>query len=319
MPAGKDRNNMADKKGAITGTAKPEKLLLRKYVFEGRAMKVRVDTVLTGDNRRSTREVIERNDCIAVVAVDADNKILLVNQFRTPLWKNLLEIPAGGIEPRENVEAAVIREMQEETGFKPAKVTRLCGFYFSPGYSNEYCHLYLAADLTPSRLHAEDTGGIELVKIPEAEIMDAITSGRIQDGKSIAGLMYYFEWKKTSPVIVAATPDLVEVAPVTEEMLEKEWDEFYVLPFPGAPKDVVLADLYADLVLEDGETAGIVKSFLQGRKVDKKLIYINEDLNKRLKNYQPPDEASRLAQQALIERKNRLDKMAKMVLKLHED
>jgi ADP-ribose pyrophosphatase len=186
---------MVEKKGV----AKPEKLLLRKIVFEGRAMKVRVDTVLTGDGKRSTREVIERGDCIAVVALDAEGNVLLVNQFRTPLWKNLLEIPAGGIEKRETAEAAVVREMREETGYKPDKVVRLCGFFFSPGYSNEYCHLYMASDLTLDPLRAEDTAGIELVKMPIADIVPAISSGRIQDGKTIAGLMYYLEWRKNNP------------------------------------------------------------------------------------------------------------------------
>jgi ADP-ribose pyrophosphatase len=174
----------------------PEKLLLRKYIFEGRAIKLRVDTVLTADGRRSTREVVEHADCIGVVAVDAEDNILLVNQYRTPLAKNLLEIPAGGIDKGEDAETAVIREMQEETGFKPLKVVRLCGFYLSPGFSNEYMHLYLATDLTPSPLEAEDTAGIELVRVPLAQIPEVIASGRIQDGKSIAGLLYYLEYKR---------------------------------------------------------------------------------------------------------------------------
>ncbi len=183
---------MPDKKGE----AKAEKLLVRKYVFEGQLLKVRVDAVINADGRRTTREVVERGDCIAVVAVDAGENVLLVNQFRAPLWKNLLEIPAGGIDKGEDSEQAVVREMQEEIGFKPSKVVRLCGFYLAPGYSSEYCHLYLATDLTPSRLHAEDTAGIEVVKIPVAQIPEAITSGRIQDGKSVAGLFYYLEYKK---------------------------------------------------------------------------------------------------------------------------
>jgi ADP-ribose pyrophosphatase len=178
------------------GEAKPEKLLARKYVFEGRALKTRVDTVIGSDGHRTTREVIERNNCVAVVAVDAEDNILLVNQFRTPAWKALLEIPAGGIEPAEDPDITVIREMQEETGFRPAKVTRLCGGYLSPGYANEYCFVYLATDLTYEPLRAEDTAGIELVKIPAAQVMQAITAGKIQDIKSIAGLMYYLEFKK---------------------------------------------------------------------------------------------------------------------------
>lgn len=177
---------------------KTEKLLMRKYVFEGRLIKLRVDTVVGPDGHRSTREVVERPDCVAVVAIDAEDNVLLVNQFRTPLWKNLLEIPAGGIEKGELAEKAVIREMQEETGFKPAKVVRLCGGYLSPGYSSEYCSFYLATDLTHDPLYDDDTPGIELVKIPAGQIMEAITSGRIQDGKSIAGLLYYLEWKKNN-------------------------------------------------------------------------------------------------------------------------
>ena len=174
----------------------PEKLLLRKYIYEGHVLKLRIDTVVTADGRRSTREIIEHGDCIGVVAVDSENNVLLVNQYRTPLAKNLLEIPAGGIDKGEDAETAVIREMQEETGFQPGKVVRLCGFYLSPGSSTEYMHLYLATDLTPSRLHAEDTAGIELVPVPLAQIPELIASGRIQDGKSIAGLLYYLEWKK---------------------------------------------------------------------------------------------------------------------------
>ena len=160
-------------------------------------MKLRIDTVVAADGHRGTREIIEHGDCIGVVAVDADNNVLLVNQYRTPLAKNLLEIPAGGIDKGENAETAVIREIQEETGFRPGKVARLAGFYLSPGFCNEYLHLFLATDLTPSRLHAEDTAGIVLVHVPVVQIPELIASGKIQDGKSIAGLLYYLEYKKS--------------------------------------------------------------------------------------------------------------------------
>jgi ADP-ribose pyrophosphatase len=175
---------------------KAEKTLLRKYIFEGRAIKLRVDTVVTADGRRSTREIVEHGDCIGVVALDADDNVLLVSQYRTPLAKNLLEIPAGGIDEGEGPQTAVIREMQEETGFKPAKVVRLCGFYTSPGFCNEYLHIYLATDLTPAPLKAEDTAGIEVVRVPVARIPELIASGRIQDAKSIAGLLYWLEYRK---------------------------------------------------------------------------------------------------------------------------
>ena len=72
----------------------------------------------------------------------------------------------------------------------------LPGFYSTPGFSDEYLHLYLATDLVPSRLHAEDTAGIELVRVPISQIMELISSGRIQDAKSIAGLLLLLEYRR---------------------------------------------------------------------------------------------------------------------------
>ena len=173
-----------------------EKILSRKVIYEGRILKLRVDSVRTADGRRSTREIVEHDPCIGVVAVDAEDNVLLVNQFRSPLAKNLLEIPAGGIDKGEDPAAAVIREMREETGLRPDKVERLTGFYLSPGFCDEYMHLFLAEDLVPAPLSAEDTAGIELVKVPVAQIPELIFSGKIEDSKSVAGLLYYLERRK---------------------------------------------------------------------------------------------------------------------------
>ena len=140
---------------------------------------------------------MEHSECVAIVAVDADNKVLLVNQFRQPLEGELLEIPAGGIDAGESPEAAVVREMREETGFWPQRVERLGGFYSAPGYATEYLYLYLATDLKPSRLYAEDTSGIEVVWMPVAQIPDLVASGKICDAKSIAGLLAFLEYRKT--------------------------------------------------------------------------------------------------------------------------
>jgi ADP-ribose pyrophosphatase len=175
-----------------------EKTLSSKTVFNGRAIRVRVDTVLTADNRRSTREVVERSDCVAVIAVDNDGSVLLEKQYRQAIGKELLEVPAGGIDAGEGPEAAVVREMREETGWRPRRIKKLGGFYSSPGYTTEYLYLYLATDMVPDPLSAEDTAGIEVVRVPAAEIIDLIKSGRIEDAKSIAGLLYYLEYLKKS-------------------------------------------------------------------------------------------------------------------------
>ena len=175
---------------------KPEKTLSSKIVFDGRAVKLRVDTIQMPDGRQTTREIVEHGACIAVVAVDAQDNVLLVSQYREAVKKELLEIPAGGVDPGEDVETAVKREMQEETGYLPQKLENLGGYYLAPGYSTEYLHLYAASDIVPSRLVAEDTEGINVVKVPVSQIRKLLRSGKICDGKSIAGLYMFLEYQK---------------------------------------------------------------------------------------------------------------------------
>jgi ADP-ribose pyrophosphatase len=131
------------------------------------------------------------------VAVDADGKILLVNQYRLPAGRELLEIPAGGIDGDEEPADAVRREMQEETGYLPKKVEQLGGFYSAPGFCTEYLYLYLATELAPNRLVAEDTDSITLVRVDPEEISGLIKSGMICDAKSIAGLLTWLDTRRS--------------------------------------------------------------------------------------------------------------------------
>jgi len=173
-----------------------EKTLSSQLIFEGRAVKLRVDTVEMPGGRKTTREIVEHSECVAVVAIDAEGNVVLVSQFRKPVEKELLEIPAGGIELGEDPVAAVRRELREEIGYLPNKVDRLGGFYSAPGFCTEYLYLYLATDLVPSQLYAEDTDDIRLVRVPVSQITGLITSGAICDAKSIAGLLTFLEYDK---------------------------------------------------------------------------------------------------------------------------
>lgn len=174
-----------------------EETVSSQLIFDGRVVKLRVDTVGMPDGRETTWEIVEHSDCVAIIAVDADDNVLLVKQFRKPVEKELLEIPAGGIDSGEDAVAAVRRELQEEAGYLPQKVERLGGFYSAPGYCTEYLYLYLASDLVPSALHAEDTDSISLIRVPVSQVLDLISSGTICDGKSIAGLLTFLEYRKT--------------------------------------------------------------------------------------------------------------------------
>ncbi|HSW57411.1 MAG TPA: NUDIX hydrolase [Dehalococcoidales bacterium] len=168
-----------------------EKTVTSRPIFQGRVFNVRVDTVVNAQGEQATREIVEHGECITVVPVDENGDIILVRQFRKALENELLELPAGGIEPGEDPVAAVKRELQEEIGFIPGKSEKLGGVYTSPGFCNEYLHLFIATELRPSRLTAEDSAGITLVRIKADQIIPMLETNQINDAKSVAGLLWY--------------------------------------------------------------------------------------------------------------------------------
>jgi len=170
---------------------KPEKTLTSQQIYQGHAVNMRVDTVEKASGKKTTRDVVEHSDCVAVVAIDEQDNIILVRQFRHAVDRFLLEIPAGGIDPGEEPMDSVRRELQEEIGYFPRKIDELGGFYSIPGYGTEYLHCFVATDLVPARLVAEDTEDIELVRVSPDEIPRLIASGEICDAKSIAALLTF--------------------------------------------------------------------------------------------------------------------------------
>ena len=170
-----------------------EETLSSQTIYEGSILKLRLDSVRLPNGKQTKREVVEHS-----VAVDGDDDILLVKQFRKPAEEELLELPAGCVDPGEKPAATVSREMREETGFKPNKIKKLGGFYSSPGFCTEYMHVYLATELVADSLHAEDTDSIEVVRMPLEQIEGLIDSGAICDAKSIAGLLLYLRSLKAA-------------------------------------------------------------------------------------------------------------------------
>jgi ADP-ribose pyrophosphatase len=166
-----------------------ETILYTQRLYDGRIVKLDLHEVRLPDGNHSKREVVTHPGAAAIVAVDADGKILLVRQYRIAADKVLSEIPAGTLNGDEPPDKCAARELQEETGFKPGKLEKLTGFFPAPGYTTEFIHIYLATGLTESRLAADSDEFIEVdhVALPEAIAM--IERGDIQDGKTIIGLM----------------------------------------------------------------------------------------------------------------------------------
>lgn len=160
-----------------------------KLVYEGRILDLRVDTVRLPSGRLTTREIAEHSDSVCMVPLDSQGNVLLVRQYRKSVESNLLEVPAGGIEENEAPEDAVLRELQEEVGYTAGKITRLAGFWVSPGWCTEFMHAYLATELSPARLDADFDENITVIQVPLAQTIDLIAKGEIQDAKSIASLL----------------------------------------------------------------------------------------------------------------------------------
>jgi ADP-ribose pyrophosphatase len=158
-------------------------------IYEGRVVRLRVDQVRLPNGNTAKREVIRHPGAVAIVAFDADGKVLLVRQYRHAAARTLLEIPAGTLEPGEDPLACAIRELQEETGYKPGKIEKIGGIYTAPGYTSEFIHLYLATDLNESRLAADEDEFIEVLHVPFADALQMIQDAEIADGKSVSGLL----------------------------------------------------------------------------------------------------------------------------------
>jgi len=166
-----------------------ERTLHTERIYQGRLVGLRVDTVELPSGRKTKREIVEHGACSAIVAIDSEDNVLLVRQYRKPVEKALLEIPAGLMEPGEDTLQCARREFEEETGFSAERWEKLGSFYTSPGFCTEDMHLYLATELTPAESVADSDENIELVRVPLTAVPELIASGEVCDAKSIAGLL----------------------------------------------------------------------------------------------------------------------------------
>ena len=166
-----------------------ENTLDSELIYDGRVVHLYMETVRLPNGHESKREVIKHIGAVAIVAFDPDGNVLLVRQYRQATRRILLEIPAGTLNPGEAPLDCAIRELQEETGYKPGKIEALGGIFTAPGYTSEFIHLFLATDLTESRLELDADEFIEVLHMSMAEALTLITDGKIADGKSISGLL----------------------------------------------------------------------------------------------------------------------------------
>jgi ADP-ribose pyrophosphatase len=175
-----------------------EKTIQSRSVFKGRIVEVRVDKVLLPGGEESTREIVLHAGAVAIVAIDDDDNLYMVRQYRKPVEKTLVEIPAGTLEEGEDPLHCAQRELEEEVGMKAKHWEKLVSYYSAPGFCNEHMHLFLATGLTPGTVHLDADEFVERVIMPLDEAAKAMASGEIMDGKSIIGIQYLLNRRATS-------------------------------------------------------------------------------------------------------------------------
>jgi len=164
------------------------KILSSQKVFDGRVFNVTVDTISEGELTYQ-REVVHHFGSAVIIPVFDDGTVVLVKQYRHPAVRYLLEAPAGTLADRERPEVGAARELQEELGLVAERVEKLSEFFVSPGFLEEKMWVYLATGLTEGKQFLDEDEILEIVRLPISEALEMITSGEIQDAKTIIGLM----------------------------------------------------------------------------------------------------------------------------------
>ncbi|KFZ39633.1 MULTISPECIES: NUDIX hydrolase [Thermoactinomyces] len=168
-----------------------EKTIATQKIFTGKVIDLQVDDVLLPNGNVSKREIVTHPGAVAVMALNEEDKLVLVRQFRKALEKTILEIPAGKLEKGEDPMDSARRELEEETGYQAGRLEEVVSFYTSPGFADEKIHLYWATGLQRGTRNPDEDEFVELVELTMEECFKRIETGEICDAKTIFAVYYW--------------------------------------------------------------------------------------------------------------------------------
>jgi ADP-ribose pyrophosphatase len=173
-----------------------ERVIASEVLHQGRYLTFRIDTIERADGTRATREIAGHPGAVAILAIDDQERVLLVRQYRVAVGELLLEVPAGTLDVAddgsiEDPEIAAPRELEEETGMRAGSWRLVGRFYTAPGFTSELMHLYLATDLRPAdddRLAPDEDERLLVERMPWRKALAAARRGELRDGKTLVAL-----------------------------------------------------------------------------------------------------------------------------------
>jgi ADP-ribose pyrophosphatase len=164
---------------------------IAEVLFQGKRFSVQRAVQTTPDGTEHAREIVRHPGAVTILPLLDDGRVCLLENYRVSVRQTLIELPAGTREPGEEPAATAHRELAEETGYTASRIELLTTFYTSPGVLDEQMWLYLATGLQPGPTSLDAGEDIRTLVVTWQEALDMVLDGRIQDGKTVAGLLYF--------------------------------------------------------------------------------------------------------------------------------
>lgn len=166
-----------------------EKTKAVKDIFDGKIIKVRVETVELPNGETASREIVSHGGGVGVIAIDENNEVLMVSQYRIAARETILEIPAGKLEQGEDPAECGKRELAEETGYEASELVYLGAYYATPGYCEEKLYLYLARGLKFVGQNLDDGEFLNVQRYKLDDLYDMVMENKIKDAKTAVAIL----------------------------------------------------------------------------------------------------------------------------------
>ena len=165
-----------------------ENKISSKIVYKGSLLDVRKDVVLLPNGKQSSREWINHPGAVCIIPVLPNGQLALIRQFRYPIRKEMIELPAGKLDPNELPEKCALRELEEETGYNAQEITLLTHIHPAIGFANEIMWLFLAEELIETKINRDEDEFLELIPTNLEDAIKMTWNGEITDVKTIIGI-----------------------------------------------------------------------------------------------------------------------------------